>query len=246
MTEVERVTSERARPDETDLLSLHEDIAELHASQGDFRTAYEHLRTALGIARTARPTVPEQFRREFDRLRRERAEAREDSLRDALTAVYNRRYLDNRLADLLGDARTPLAVALIDIDLFKRVNDTFGHLVGDQVLRRVAELLREGVPAPGFCARYGGEEFMLVLPEVQPGTALRIAEHARSRVAQHPWSEICPGLGVTISVGVSHEPVSGPEQLRMADDLLYAAKHAGRNRVAYRERGGVRVLEHSR
>ena len=232
--------AEQATPDQA---SLHESIAGTLAARGDWQRAYEHLRAALELARAQTPPVPEQFRREVDRLRRERAQAREESLRDALTTVYNRRYLDRRLAE----ARTPLAVALVDIDLFKNVNDTFGHLIGDQVLRRVATLLRDGLPSDGFCARYGGEEFMLVLPAVHPDSAVRVAERARSRIAEHPWSAVCPGLSVTISVGLAYEPGehSGTgRQVLEADHLLYAAKHAGRNRVAYRDRDTVRLIEY--
>lgn len=226
--------------------SLHETIADTLAAQGDWRRAYEHLRVALDLAR-AEPSIPEQLRREVDRLRRERAEAREESLRDALTTVYNRRYLDRRLDDLLSDARKPLAVALVDIDRFKNVNDTFGHLVGDRVLQHVATLLRQDLPSHGFCARYGGEEFMLVLPAVQPDVAVRVAELARARVAEHAWSEMYPGLSVTISVGLAYESgeaIASRGQVLEADDLLYAAKHAGRNRVAYRDREGTRVIEY--
>jgi diguanylate cyclase (GGDEF)-like protein len=243
MKEVDAVTAEQVVPNEA---GLHESIAEMLASQGDWRQAYEHLRTALELAR-AQPSVPEQFRREVDRLRRERAQAREESLRDALTTVYNRRYLDRRLNDLLSDPRTPLAVALVDIDLFKNVNDTFGHVVGDQVLRRVAALLGEGLPSHSFCARYGGEEFMLVLPAVQADAAVRVAERARIRIAEHPWSTLYPGLAVTISVGLaygSREVVGSRWQVLEADHLLYAAKHAGRNRVAYRDRGDARLIEY--
>lgn len=226
------------------LLRVHESIAEMLASRGDWRRAYEHLRIAFDLACAGSAAIPEQLRREVDRLRREQEQVREESLRDALTAVYNRRYLDRRLADLLSDARTPTAVALADIDLFKAVNDTFGHLVGDQVLRRVAALLREDLPANGFCARYGGEEFMLVLPGVSASAALCIAERARTRVAEHPWSAVCSGLAVTISVGIALDQGEGPRQLGEADRLLYAAKHGGRNRVAYREREAVRLIEY--
>jgi diguanylate cyclase (GGDEF)-like protein len=238
------VPPEQVRRDAADLLRLHESTAEMLASQGDWRGAYEHLRTAFDLACAGSAAIPEQLRREVDQLRRERAQAREESLRDALTTVYNRRYLDRRLDDLLSDARTPFAVALADIDLFKNVNDTFGHLVGDQVLRRVALLLREGLPAGAFCARYGGEEFMLVLPGVPGGAALGVAERARTRVAEHPWSGLSPGLSVTVSVGIALGPGGGRRQLSEADRLLYAAKRAGRNRVAYRGREGTRLIEY--
>ncbi|WP_407652633.1 GGDEF domain-containing protein [Amycolatopsis cynarae] len=225
----------------SDAVSLHESIAGAFASQGDWERAYQHLRAALELSRACPPVIPEQLRREVDRLRRERAQAREESLRDALTAVYNRRYLDRKLADLPA----PFAVALVDIDLFKNVNDNFGHFTGDQVLRRVAALLGEGLPPQGFCARYGGEEFVLVLPAVAAGDAILLAEQVRTKVAEHPWPELCPGLAVTVSVGLACGAGGGTwAQVLDADRLLYAAKRAGRNRVAYRDSEDGYVIQY--
>lgn len=238
------------------LVQLHESIATLLASRGHWQQAYQHLRSAMDLVYADQdelPHVPEQLRREVDRLRREHAEAREQSLRDSLTASYNRRYLDQRLVGLLAEqshAGCGLAVALVDLDWFKQVNDTFGHLIGDRVLQRVVELLQDGLPEGAFCARYGGEEFALVLPAMDPLGAVAVSEAARSRVEQHRWSQIAPGLRVTVSIGVAHEPPcaddgsrsSGPEhQLIQADNLLYTAKQSGRNAVAYRDEGRVRL-----
>jgi diguanylate cyclase (GGDEF)-like protein len=247
----------RVGPATEDLAALQESVAAMLASRGEWQRAYEHLKEALDLTRAEvgrRRLIPEQYQQEVARLRREREVALEESLRDGLTASYNRRYLDRRLVDLLAERNAPvagLAIALVDLDYFKQVNDTFGHHVGDQVLRRVVALLQQGLPPGGFCARYGGEEFVLVLPSVDPGAAVGIAEQARLRVARHPWSQYSPGLSVTISVGLSHERLgagrcsSGPEeQLVAADGLLYEAKHAGRNRVAYREAGRIRFAEH--
>ncbi|WP_434452370.1 GGDEF domain-containing protein [Lentzea sp. E54] len=238
-------------------ISLHESIAALLASRGQWRQAYQHLRSALDLLyadQDEQPHVPEQLRREVDRLRREHAEAREQSLRDTLTDSYNRRYLDQRLMDLLtehGACRHGLAIALIDLDWFKQVNDTFGHLLGDRVLQRVVELLQQGLPEDAFCARYGGEEFVLVLPRVDAVTAVEIAEAARERVERHLWQELAPGLRVTVSVGLAYEPaadeaperppVGAEQQLLRADSLLYTAKQSGRNAVAYRADGRVRL-----
>ncbi|MGW5716117.1 GGDEF domain-containing protein [Amycolatopsis sp. NPDC003865] len=215
----------RRSPEAPDLLRLHEAVATLFATQGDWRRAYQHLRSALDIAR-------------------------DGSLRDALTSSYNRRYLDERLAGSFAGRRPgPLGIALVDLDRFKRVNDTYGHLVGDRVLRRVAALLQEELPPDGFCARYGGEEFVLWLPGVDAGHAVRIVDAARVRVARHPWSELQPGLRVTISAGLAHEgpgtPAQPEHQLRSADDLLYAAKRAGRNKVAYQDAQSTRLITHS-
>jgi len=246
------------------LADMHESLATLLASSGQWRQAYEHLRNALELHRAERDDpvrVPEQLRREVDRLRQEHAEAREQSLRDSLTDSYNRRYLDQRLIGLLADrADEPagLAVALMDLDWFKRVNDSFGHPLGDRVLQRVVELLCAELPAGAFCARYGGEEFALVMPGLDAETAIAVCEAARARVERYPWHELAPGLRVTVSGGVAHEgPRTAGEdaghQLRCADTLLYAdtllcadrllyaAKQSGRNAVAYRGGGQVRL-----
>ncbi|MFF5985529.1 GGDEF domain-containing protein [Prauserella flavalba] len=230
------------------LLAAHESIARELAAQGDWQRAYEHLRSALELARSgqlqcAHPHIPEQYRLEVERLRRERAQARRESLTDSLTATYNRRYLDRRLAEL-----TAPSVALVDLDLFKHINDRFGHRIGDQVLQRVVGLLQQTLPPEGFCARYGGEEFVLVTPAARPEDAVAIAARARARVADFPWSHIRPGLSVTVSIGVA--PFSGrpgrrhdPQELLVeADAMLYAAKRAGRNLVAHREHGRVRFV----
>ncbi|MBA8929720.1 diguanylate cyclase (GGDEF)-like protein [Kutzneria viridogrisea] len=237
---------------ENGLVNLHEKLAGLLASRGQWREAYDHLRSALDMVyrdngRT--PPVPEQLRREVDRLRREHAEAHEQSIRDSLTTSYNRRYLDQRLVALLSEqGGTPhgLAVSLVDLDWFKQVNDTYGHLVGDRVLQQVVELLQDGLPEKAFCARYGGEEFVLVLPDSEFAEAVAVTEAARSRVERHDWSVIAEGLRVTVSAGVAHEPSGGgtggaEQQLLRADSLLYSAKQSGRNAVAYRDGGKVRL-----
>jgi len=252
--------------DRTRLAHLHESLAGLLASRGQWRQAYEHLRSALDLTRnpevaaveSAESQSPEGLRRELERLRRAHAEAREQSLRDSLTASYNRRYLDQRLDDLLASkpTGTGLAVALVDLDFFKRVNDTHGHQLGDQVLQQVVEILQAGLPEGGFCARYGGEEFVLVMPDIGAAAAVVVCEAARARVEHHPWDQLVPGLQVTVSIGVAHrdegspagvEYPGGPERrisevpelLMSADQLLYQAKRSGRNAVAFLDDGGV-------
>jgi two-component system, cell cycle response regulator len=238
--------------DADSLVDLYESVAGMLASRGEWRQAYEHLRHALELAtadKALAPQVPGQFRVEVARLRREHAEAREQSIRDALTDSYNRRYFDQRLLEVFGGVRTAgLAVALVDLDWFKNVNDTFGHLIGDRVLRRVVELLQIGLPDGGFCARYGGEEFVLLLPCVDDVEATSVAEEARARIEHYPWSTIAFGLRVTVSIGVAHQapadantPANPQQQLRSADGLLYTAKQSGRNTVASRVGGEVRL-----
>jgi diguanylate cyclase (GGDEF)-like protein len=259
--------------DSSKLIRLHESIATLLSSRGEWRQAYQHLRSALDLAyadTNEQPPIPEQLRHEVARLRKEHAEALEQSIRDSLTASYNRRYLDQRLNSLLagpasngsasngsapdgtgssGTAAGGLAIALVDLDWFKQVNDTYGHLLGDRVLQRVVDLLQTGLPEGAFCARYGGEEFVLVFPGSDPGTAIAVTEAARARIERFPWSQLVPGLRVTVSAGVAYEPAataqscrpptSAEQQLLRADSLLYAAKQSGRNAVAYRHGGRV-------
>jgi two-component system cell cycle response regulator len=157
---------------------------------------------------------------------------------DALTDCMNRRgLLDHLEAELervqrYGEA---LSLMMIDLDHFKKVNDSHGHLAGDEVLRQIGALLRGEVRAVDTVARYGGEEFVILLPETtQPG-AVALAERIRERVAQRDFSEDASMLSVTISVGVttvSAGEVDDPEGvLGRVDAALYRAKRAGRNLV---------------
>jgi diguanylate cyclase (GGDEF)-like protein len=223
----------------------HTVIAESLAARGSWEQAYEQLRAAVRLLH-GRPVAAE----ELDRLRREHAEAHEQSRRDSLTSTYNRRYLDERLAALLDEptcrGTAGLCVALVDADHFKQINDTFGHRFGDRVLQRIVVELGVGLPEGAFCARYGGEEFALVLPGCDPTDAVRTCEDARRRVDRHPWHELDPRLRVTVSIGLAHSagPLTDVERLvGAADMLLYAAKNAGRNAVAYHDRrtGAVRL-----
>ncbi|MEQ3550926.1 GGDEF domain-containing protein [Pseudonocardia nematodicida] len=223
--------------------ALHTAAAERLAENRRFEQAYLHLREAVRLLHGSTGTATVED--ELDRLRREHAEAHEQSRRDSLTAAYNRRYLDERLSDLLVSAPgQQVCLALADIDHFKQVNDTHGHPFGDRVLQRMVLELGRALPRGAFCARYGGEEFALVLPGLGREEGVAACEAARERVAAHGWSELHPDLRMTISIGVAHgrsgdgpvEPLVGE-----ADLLLYTAKQAGRNAVAHRADDG-RVL----
>lgn len=159
---------------------------------------------------------------------------------DELTGLPNRRAFDLALGSEMRRAarnRSSLAVLLIDVDHFKRINDRFGHAVGDVVLARIARDISRCIRRPGdFAARYGGEEFVAILPATEAGGASFLAERMRLTIAS---MEPCPGepsLGkVTVSIGVGAtilEPASsGAELVTWADRALYEAKGAGRNRV---------------
>jgi diguanylate cyclase (GGDEF)-like protein len=156
---------------------------------------------------------------------------------DALTGLANRRRLDLRLSEsfaLVQRHGRPLAVAVADLDHFKRVNDEHSHAAGDAVLRTLAGLLQSQVRQTDLVARYGGEEFVLVLSEADAEAARVVCEKIRSTVEQYDWQQITPGLALTVSIGfcadTSYESVE--RMLAEADAELYAAKAAGRNRVS--------------
>lgn len=154
--------------------------------------------------------------------------------RDALTGLGNRRAADERLHESFLQMKrrgSAFSVLLMDIDHFKRVNDTFGHEVGDQVLQHLAGVLRGSVRGTDFIARFGGEEFLVILPDVAEGEAVPVAEKIRSAVAQ----SMVPEVGrITLSIGVAGAGAAdaGPDApVRRADQALYQAKSEGRNRV---------------
>ncbi|MEV6305561.1 GGDEF domain-containing protein [Actinoplanes sp. NPDC051861] len=151
---------------------------------------------------------------------------------DALTGLPNRRSVDERLPKLVEDG-VPVCVAVADVDLFKRVNDRYGHFVGDEVLRRIAAILLDHVRESDLVARLGGEEFLIALHGSGIADAQVKCELLRASVAAYPWEQIEPGLAVTISLGVAQiaGPASLPDALSVADQHLYEAKRAGRNRV---------------
>jgi len=171
---------------------------------------------------------------ESERLR-ERARLLEQVTRhDPLTGLGNRRELDARLPALLQATQAagqPLAVAMLDIDNYKAINDRHGHQLGDQVLVAVAQLLRDSLGATDLVARLGGDEFMLVLPEASGPRALELCERIRTQVATHDWQAMAPGLVVTVSIGVAAAPPhEGAPLVTRADAALYRAKRGGRNR----------------
>jgi diguanylate cyclase (GGDEF)-like protein len=160
---------------------------------------------------------------------------------DPLTLLHNRRYLDERLPQLIAEARqarTRLSLAMIDLDHFKRVNDQHGHDVGDEVLVEAAERVRASCRASDVVARWGGEELVVLFPEATLAQAVPIAERIRETLASTPFSTSAGKLHVTASLGVARltadDDELGASLQRRADQALYRAKRRGRNRV---ERG---------
>ena len=171
----------------------------------------------------------------ISRLEVQSAQLARHAKEDGLTGLANRRELDRALQAALEDASgsdQPLAVALIDIDRFKRINDTFGHGVGDEVLRSVADRIRGLTEPPMTAGRYGGEEFALVLPNLRLQDARTLCERLRIVVEKEGLGAERPELNLSISIGVAEVVGSDPgEAYARADRLLYKAKRGGRNRV---------------
>jgi diguanylate cyclase (GGDEF)-like protein len=156
---------------------------------------------------------------------------------DELTGSFNRRCIMRMLDDEVARAQrsnTPCSVALIDLDWFKRINDSHGHPIGDEVLRTFAITVFANIRAIDRFGRYGGEEFLLIMPETSSVAAANILDRLRSIVADLDWSAFSSGMAVTISAGVAElGPTETPDALlARADEALYAAKEAGRNQVA--------------
>jgi diguanylate cyclase (GGDEF)-like protein len=166
---------------------------------------------------------------------------------DSLTGLYNRAYLARRFETELRRARNymaPLSVLILDIDHFKKVNDTYGHPAGDAILKKLAEIIRKFTRASDFVVRYGGEEFVVVMTASNQDQAIHYIEQLREKVAatQFAVPGHVPTLKVTISAGVSSFPEDGQstaDLLKAADQALYAAKAGGRNRVVRAARVGL-------
>jgi two-component system cell cycle response regulator len=188
-----------------------------------------------------RARVKSQVRRKrfSDRLRDKVQMSMELAVLDELTGLRNRRYLDRHLASLVDQAREqqrPLSVLMLDIDHFKAINDTYGHLAGDQVLREFARRVAETVRGVDLACRMGGEEFVVVMPGTDGAVALKVAERLRKVIADVPFAVPDRGqtIAVTVSVGMAMmAPEADTPQtlLKRADEALYRAKRDGRNRV---------------
>jgi two-component system, cell cycle response regulator len=181
----------------------------------------------------------QQIRRKryTDYLRAVLDQSFEASITDALTGLHNRRFLDKQFAETMTRAEQdnkPFAVMVCDLDKFKTINDTYGHLAGDDVLAEFAKRLSAKMRAMDITCRYGGEEFVALLPNSSLDDARRAAERVRTAIAERPFIlNATQALDVTVSIGVA-EFMQGDTQQKIidrADQALYAAKERGRNRV---------------
>jgi diguanylate cyclase (GGDEF)-like protein len=176
--------------------------------------------------------------RRLDRAHQAEAHALELASHDQLTGLHNRRHVDDMLPVLVCDSarfHRPVAVALADVDQFKSVNDGWSYTVGDAVLRRVSDLLTTVGRSADVVARYGGEEFLLVMPDTDLAGAAEVCDRIRRNVESVDWSDLAPGLRVTMSFGVAAAPsdttMTVEALLDAADRRLHVAKNRGRNVV---------------
>ena len=215
-------------PDEQDareVAQLSQSIQSMTRSLLAKEQELEAVNASLETAVTQRTEALTRANEELARL----------ATRDPLTGLYNRRRFDERLDECFQTFRRtgrPFALLAMDVDLFKRINDTHGHSAGDTVLHQLAQLLSDQVRAADFVARFGGEEFVVLLPETgKVVDAMTVAEKIRTAVD----AAVFPAVRqVTISIGLSLSDVSDADAsavMRRADDALYQAKAAGRNRV---------------
>ncbi len=162
------------------------------------------------------------------------------AITDGLTNVCNRKQLDTLLSEEVPRAlryNRELSLLMLDIDHFKSINDTYGHLTGDSVLRALAAIMQKRLRPNDKLGRYGGEEFCAILPETPLASAVRIGDELRALVAEHRFMAESQEIRVTVSIGAA-ALASGmvPTDLcRRADEMLYRAKHAGRNRICWEE-----------
>jgi diguanylate cyclase (GGDEF)-like protein len=210
--------------------------------QARLRVSHRTLLDALGAQRENAALVQELegYRRTLEHenavLGDSLRDASQAANHDALTGLFNRRYLSafaRSLATLVLEEREPVTVLIVDIDHFKRVNDTHGHPVGDEVLRAVAQLLGAQLRDLDCLARYGGEEFAVVLRRCDVNRGRRIAEALRHNVASAEIDTANGTVSITVSIGIAQW---GPgeqleEVVQRADRTLYRAKQAGRDRV---------------
>lgn len=208
--------------------AAHNELAAARARMAQHHFELDNARLEADYARLE----TELHRLRTIELEAEKAALQQQATEDPLTGLANRRNAELWLAAVAGAAR-PLGVAMIDVDLFKTVNDRFGHLVGDRVLQQIAHTLRAHVRESDLVARIGGEEFLVGVDGVSFADATARCELLRAGVASFDWESLQPGLAVTVSIGLAMVAPGGDlaDATALADQRLYAAKRQGRNRV---------------
>jgi diguanylate cyclase (GGDEF)-like protein len=220
---LERLTKGAAEVAEGDLAV---DLPAAQGEVGELTAVFNHMVGRLRQGRQELDAMNEKLRRQNEKLERL-------STSDALTGLHNRRYLTQRLSEELVRSyrhKRTFSVLMADVDEFKEYNDAFGHPAGDEVLKKVAAILLNSTRSMDCTARYGGEEFAVLLTDTAGDVAHEVAERIRARVEATTFA----GRKITLSIGLAEFPENGQtadEVISSADEALYAAKRAGRNRV---------------
>ena len=213
-------------------------IENVHLLEIDRKNFFELLRVSTYFSQSIMRLLSARLRDTSDAVQRETMQ----KIRDPLTSLYNRYYMDDALKHELERAKRvqyPVSLIMMDIDHFKKVNDTYGHLTGDQVLKSLGKLLLTQVRRVDIACRYGGEEFIIILPEVSIESALDRAEIIRSDYEKLYVEYKGHKLHGTLSLGVACFPDHGrssDQLIQAADIALYKAKTGGRNRVIKAEK----------
>lgn len=224
--------------------SLQENITQLDTGSGHsseaLKTVAQNLLAAAVAANANNDALQKSLEAtelEAKLLRNELEKHRRDAITDPLTGLFNRRGLEIEMARVFGmGSETPSAMLVLDIDHFKKINDEYGHAVGDVVIRRIAETLNSLIPSNAVPVRFGGEEFVVLLPGACPDHARSLGENIRQTVEKLRLVRRHDKLTIgtfTISVGVAMQSVSDTFEslFERADKALYEAKSTGRNRV---------------
>ncbi|GAA4359531.1 tetratricopeptide repeat-containing diguanylate cyclase [Angustibacter luteus] len=236
----------RARGLDGILVRARGEQAELSAANGQYKAAFEQLKQYMEEVRAQSSAEVDsragvlQAVFETEQAQQETQRFRDLSLRDPLTGLFNRRHVDDHLPVLLqlhADSGQPVSVVFVDLDHFKRVNDECSHAVGDEVLKRVAQILTEALGDNGFVARMGGEEFLMVIPGTSTSGALVYCELVQDALRAEDWTPLTGAVRVRASMGLAstseHVGASQAELLGQADQRVYRAKSAGRDRIVW-------------
>ena len=239
-------SNERTRSVPILMVGLEEDLPRI--AQGLELGAHDYiLRPVDRNELLARARTQIRRKRYQERLRSNYEQSLNMALTDTLTGLFNRRYLNVHFAKIIANienTRKPIGLLMMDIDHFKNFNDTYGHNVGDEVLKTFADRMKEKLRSFDLVARQGGEEFVAVLPDIQPKVAMRVAERLRKAICDEPIVCSAPEGTVNVSVSIGGMIINDPnmtveEALKRADDCLYKAKEQGRNCVIFEDYGKV-------
>lgn len=204
---------------------------ELRTKKAQLEEAYKEQELALAEIKVLHEEI--EFKQQ--ELMKINTKLMEVSNIDHLTNIANRRYFQEKIESYMGNVHNDgqiFSLCILDIDYFKKINDTFGHIVGDEVLIKLAKLLKKSIRPQDFLARYGGEEFIIILPNANAIEALNIAQVLNKTIEQADWKDI-GGLTISLGVATCEEKRTPTSLIAAADEALYASKRGGRNQATH-------------